>query len=70
MTTDINQVMNRLKNLQEFEVSIDIPDEFIFNGTIPFDMVIDRDLSAKVLVIAESQKEAEAKVAEFFKELK
>jgi hypothetical protein len=67
---DINEVMNRLKNLQEFEVSIDIPDEFIFNGTIPFDMVIDRDLSAKVLVIAESQKEAEAKVAEFFKELK
>ena len=70
MTTDINQVMNRLKNLQEFEVCIDIPDEFIFRGTMPFDMIIDRDQSARVLVIAESQEEAESKVAEFFKELK
>jgi hypothetical protein len=67
MTADIKQVMNRLKNLQEFEVCIDIPDEFIFNGTIPFDMVIDRDQSARVLVVAETQQEAEEKVAQFFK---
>jgi hypothetical protein len=70
MTADINQVMNRLKNLKEFEVALDIPDEFIFNGIIPFDMVIDRDLSARVVVVAESQEEAESKVAKFFKELK
>jgi len=70
MTADINQVMNRIKNLQEFEVCIDIPDEFIFSGTMPFDMIIDRDQSARVLVVAESQEEAESKVAEFFKELK
>ena len=67
MTTDIKQVMNRLKNLKEFEVVIDIPDEFYFNGTIPFDMVIERDQSARVLVIAESQQEAEQKVSQFFK---
>jgi len=67
MTADIKQVMNRLKNLQEFEVCIDIPDEFIFNGTIPFDMVIERDQSARVLVVAETQREAEEKVAQFFK---
>ena len=67
MTADINQVMNRLKNLQEFEVCIDIPDEFIFNGTIPFDMIIDRDQSARVLVVAETQQEAEKKVEQFFK---
>jgi hypothetical protein len=64
---DINQVMNRLKNLQEFEVCIDIPDEFIFDGTIPFDMVVDRNQSARVLVIAETQEEANSKVNEFFK---
>jgi hypothetical protein len=64
---DINQVMNRIKNLQEFEVIIDIPDEFIFNGTMPFDMIIDRDQSARVLVIAETQAEAERKVEQFFK---
>ena len=64
---DINQVMNRIKNLQEFEVCIDIPDEFVFNGTMPFDMVINRDQEARVLVIAETQQEAEAKVEQFFK---
>jgi hypothetical protein len=64
---DIKQVMNRIKSLQEFEVCIDIPDEFIFNGTMPFDMVIDRDQSARVLVIAETQQEAEEKVSQFFK---
>ena len=64
---DIKSVMNRIKNLQEFEVCIDIPDEFIFNGTIPFDMVVDRNQSARVLVIAESQEEANAKVDKFFK---
>jgi len=69
MTADIKQVMSRLKNLQEFEVYIDIPDEFIFSGTMPFDMIIDRDQSARVLVVAETQEEAESKVAEFFKEL-
>ena len=67
MTADIKGVMNRLKNLQEFEVCIDIPDEFIFNGTIPFDMVIERDQSARVLVVAETQQEAEKKVEQFFK---
>lgn len=66
---DIKSVMNRIKNLQEFEVYIDIPDEFMFNGTIPFDMVVDRNQSARVLVIAETQEEANAKVDEFFKVL-
>ena len=67
MTTDIKQVMNRIKNLKEFEVVIDIPDEFYFNGTIPFDILIQKDRPSRVLVIAETQQEADNKVAEFFK---
>lgn len=66
MTTDIKALMNRIKNLKEFEVVIDIPDEFMFNGTMPFDMVIDRDQSARVLVLAETQEEANEKVNNFF----
>ena len=66
---DIKALMNRIKNLKEFEVVIDIPDEFMFNGTMPFDMVINRDQSARVLVLAETQEEANAKVDEFFKVL-
>ena len=64
---DIKVLMNRIKNLKEFEVVIDIPDEFIFNGTMPFDMIIDRDQSARVIVLAETQEEANSKVDEFFK---
>ena len=67
MTTDIKEVMNRLKNLKEFEVVIDIPDEFYFSGTIPCDIVIQRDRPARVLVIAETQQEANDKVEQFFK---
>ena len=67
MTTDIKEVMNRLKNLKEFEVVIDIPDEFYFNGTIPFDIIIQRDQSARVIVIAETQQEANEKVEQFFR---
>ena len=67
MTTDIKQVMNRIKNLKEIEVVIDIPDEFYFSGTIPFDIVIQRDQSARVLVIAETQQEANEKVEQFFR---
>lgn len=33
-------LINRAKNLQEFVVTTDVPDEFRFNGTIPFDMEI------------------------------
>ena len=66
MTTDIKQVMNRLKNLKEFEVVIDMPDEFFFNGTIPFDIKMDRNQVATVIVIAETQQEADNKVADFF----
>ena len=67
MTTDIKQVMSRLKNLKEFEVVIDMPDEFFFNGTIPFDIKMDRNQVATVIVLAESQQEANDKVSEFFK---
>ena len=67
MTTDIKGILNRIKNLKEFEVVIDMPDEFFFNGTIPFDIKMDRNQVATVIVLAETQQEADNKVAEFFK---
>ena len=67
MTTDIKGILNRIKNLKEFEVVIDMPDEFFFNGTIPFDIRMDRNQVATVILLAESQQEADNKVAEFFK---
>ena len=35
-----NNLIFRAKNLQEFIVTTDVPEDFRFNGTIPFDMEI------------------------------
>ena len=45
-------LINRAKNLQEFVVETDVPEDFRFNGLIPFDMQIkDNVISAKVYAI-------------------
>jgi hypothetical protein len=47
-----NNLIFRAKNLQEFVVETDIPEDFRFNGIVPFDMSItDGVISAKVLAI-------------------
>lgn len=58
-------IMNRIKNLNEYEVQIDIPECFEFNGQVPFDMSISGD-TAWVKVIAETLEEAKLKVNEYF----
>ena len=37
-------LINRAKNLQEFVVTTDVPDDFRFNGIIPFDMEIKENI--------------------------
>jgi hypothetical protein len=47
-----NNLIFRAKNLQEFVVETEVPDNFRFNGVVPFDMSIDDNIiSAKVLAI-------------------
>jgi len=47
-----NNLIYRAKNLQEFIVETEVPDNFRFNGVVPFDMSIDDNIiSAKVLAI-------------------
>jgi hypothetical protein len=47
-----NNLIFRAKNLQEFVVETNTPDDFRFNGVVPFDMTItDGVISAKVLAI-------------------
>jgi hypothetical protein len=42
----------RAKNLIEFEVKTDLPDDFVFNGQVPFDLSIkDNIITAKVWAI-------------------
>jgi hypothetical protein len=48
----LDHFINRAKNLQEFEVTTRVPDEFQFNGVVPFDMRIeDSTIYAKVWAI-------------------
>jgi len=47
-----NNLIFRAKNLQEFIVTTDVPEDFRFNGTIPFDMEIKENvIYAKVFGI-------------------
>ena len=58
-------VMNRIKNLEEYEVQVFIPEDFEFGGPVPYDMSISGDI-AWVKVIAASLEEAKNKAYEYF----
>jgi hypothetical protein len=45
-------LINRAKNLQEFTVTTEVPENFRFNGLVPFDMMIkEGQIEAKVWAI-------------------
>ena len=48
----MDHFINRAKHLQEFEVTTRVPDDFKFNGVVPFDMSIhDETIYAKVWAV-------------------
>ena len=53
---EFDAVMNRIRNLEEYEVQINVPEEFEFNGPVPYDMEIAGGV-AWVKVIATSLEE-------------
>ena len=40
----MHNLITRAKNLQEFVVTTDVPDDFRFNGVIPFDIEIKENI--------------------------
>ena len=47
-----NDLIFRAKNLQEYTVTTDVPEDFQFNGVVPFDMNISEgEIQAKVFAI-------------------
>lgn len=53
------EVINRVRNLKEFTVVTDLPEEFYINGVVPFDMRVDhKEITA--IVLAETFDEAAA----------
>ena len=57
--------MSRIKNLKQFTVTMEVPEEFSFNGVIPYDMTISENV-AIVRLVAVDEKEANEKVYEYF----
>jgi hypothetical protein len=47
-----NNLIFRAKNLHEFIVTTDVPEDFRFNGVVPFDMqIVNNQIEAKVWAI-------------------
>jgi len=47
-----NNLIFRAKHLQEFIVTTEVPEEFRFNGVVPFDMqIVDNQIEAKVWAV-------------------
>ena len=47
-----NNLIFRAKNLHEFTVTTEVPEDFRFNGVVPFDMsIVDNQIKAKVWAV-------------------
>lgn len=64
MSQTINQVMNRIKNLREFTITVDIPEGIRLSGVVPFDTSISEN-KGTFKVYALTEEEATQKVSEF-----
>jgi hypothetical protein len=60
----VEDLMQRVKSLQEFTVETDLPDNFQMNGKIPYDIKI-KGNKAFVKVYAADLQEAQNKVYEY-----
>lgn len=65
MNKEFKHIMERIQNLNEYEVQVPFPKGFEFDGVVPFDMSISGD-TAFVKVVAESLEEARFKANEYF----
>ena len=63
--SDYQEVIDRARRMQDFEVQVGVPEDFRFMGTVPYDMEIVGN-QAFVVVPAVSIEEAVQKANEFF----
>ena len=64
MAQPVMEILNRIKNLRQFDIEVDLPDGFHLNGVIPFDMTISQS-KGKFKVYADSLTDAKTKVDSF-----
>jgi hypothetical protein len=61
----IEQIINRIKRLEQFVVRVPVPPTFQFTGSVPFDIEIVGS-TAMVTVWAANEAEAQRRAEEFF----
>lgn len=64
MTQPINEILNRIKNLREFIINVDIPNGLQLNGVVPYDVSINGN-KGRFKIYASSKEEAEQKINEY-----
>jgi hypothetical protein len=63
--SDYQEVIDRARRMQDFEVQVEVPEDFQFSGAVPYDMEILGN-QAFVIVPALTIEEAVQKANEFF----
>lgn len=61
MTTDVEKILVRVKNLKEFKIQSEIPETFELRGVVPYDMKISEGIGT-FTVYAETLEEATEKI--------
>ena len=61
---NMNDLMKRVKSLQVFTVERELPEDFAFTGTVPYDMKVSEG-TAFIKVYAVDLQEANQRVDEF-----
>jgi MinD superfamily P-loop ATPase len=57
-------ILNRVMNLKTYVVEVALPEEFEFNGTVPYDLTI-KDGIVRIEIPALNEKEAVSKAQQF-----
>ena len=65
MSKSVDDVIFRMKNLKEYKVVRNVPEEFILNGKMPYDVKLDKNNVLTVTLMAVDREEAEQRVSEF-----
>jgi hypothetical protein len=67
MARTVKAMLDRIKNLNEYEIKTELPEGFAFNGTVPYDIKI-KGSSATFTLLALDAEEAAEKVNQYISE--
>jgi phage FluMu protein gp41 len=67
MAKTVKAVLDRIKNLNEFEIKTELPDGFAFNGAVPYDIKIKENTATFTLYALDAEEAAE-KVNQYLSE--